>query len=132
MPVRILCVDDRLPLLKIRKGSLEQAGFSVVTAGNAPAAIAALENMTIAAVLLEYKLEGLDAEAVALHIRQRFPDTPIVLLSAYSDMPERILWLVDEYVMRSQPVEKLAETIGRTIRSRHKPHGKTLNRRASV
>ncbi|MGA2990860.1 MAG: hypothetical protein ABSD88_10345, partial [Candidatus Korobacteraceae bacterium] len=47
------------------------------------------------AVLLEYKLEGMDAEAVAYQIKQRFPRLPIILLSAYSQMPERILWLVD-------------------------------------
>jgi CheY-like chemotaxis protein len=48
--------------------------------------------------VLEYKQEGMDAEAVACHIKQRFPKLPIILLSAYCEMPERILWLVDEYV----------------------------------
>jgi hypothetical protein len=42
-------------------------------------------------LLLEFKHEGLDAEAVACHIKQRFPNLPIILLS-YSEMPERILW----------------------------------------
>jgi hypothetical protein len=40
-------------------------------------------------VLLEYKSEGIDAETVAFQIKQRFSNPPIVLLSAYSDMPER-------------------------------------------
>jgi CheY-like chemotaxis protein len=59
------------------------------------------------AVLLEYKLDGIDAEAVARHIKQRFPNLPIILLSAYSEVPERILWLVDEYVMKSEMPERL-------------------------
>ena len=65
----------------------------------------------MAAVLLEYKLEGMDAEAVACHIKQRFPNLPIILLSAYSDMPERILWLMDEYVMKSEMPERLVRII---------------------
>jgi len=41
----------------------------------------------IDAVLLEYKMKGLDAEAAAFHIKQRFPEVPIVLLSADRDPP---------------------------------------------
>jgi CheY-like chemotaxis protein len=66
-----------------------------------------LEETLVAAVLLEFKQEGMDAEAVACHIKQRFPGLPIILLSAYSEMPERILWLVDEYVMKSEFPERM-------------------------
>ena len=57
-----------------------------------------LEESSVAAALLEYKLEGMDTEAVAVacHIKQRFPNLPIILVSVYSEVPERILWLVDE------------------------------------
>ena len=68
----------------------------------------------MAAVLLEYKMEGMDAEAVAYQIKQRFPRLPIILLSAYSEMPERILWLVDEYVLKSEFPERLVPIIERT------------------
>jgi CheY-like chemotaxis protein len=67
----------------------------------------------VTAVLLEYKQEGMDAEAVASHIKQRFPNLPIILLSAYSEMPERILWLVDDYVMKSELPERLVPIIER-------------------
>ncbi len=120
-PSLVLCVDDRSQVLQIRKTNLERLGYSVVTAANTLTAIATLENMAVAAVLLEYKLEGLDAEAVAFYIKQRFPNMPIVLLSAYSDMPERVLWWVDEYVMRSEPLERLTEIIERVTRAAHKP-----------
>ena len=112
----LLCIDDRPQLLQLRKAVLEPLGYSVVTAASAPSAIATLENTAVAAVLVEYKSEGMDAEAVAYHIKQRFRDQPIILLSAYSDMPESILWLVDEYVVRSEPLERLAEVIKRVAR----------------
>ena len=114
-PRVLLCIDDQLPLLQLRKAVLEKRGFSVLTATSARTALAMLANAGVAAVLLEYKSEGMDAEAVALHIKQRFPHEPIVLLSAYSELPERILWLVDEYVMRSEPVEGLVQVIERVI-----------------
>ena len=115
LPPILLCVDDRRELLPLRKESLERLGYSVVTATSAAAAIAVLEQMAVAAVLVEYKLEGMDAEAVAHHIKQRFPCQPIILLSGYSEMRESILWLVDEYVMRSESVEGLARVIEQVI-----------------
>jgi two-component SAPR family response regulator len=57
-----------------------------------------------------------DTEAVVCHIKERFPNLPIILLSAYSEMPERILWLVDEYLMKSELPERLVPTIERAHR----------------
>ena len=110
LPV-LLCIDDRSQMLQIRKRSLEPHGFSVVGADSAPRAISILEKTTVAAVLLEYKPEGMDAEAIAFHIKTRFPRQTVILLSAYSEMPERILWLVDEFVLKSEPVERLVQLI---------------------
>jgi CheY-like chemotaxis protein len=109
----LLVVDDLPQVTQIRKATLERLGYVVRTASNSYAAIAALRQEAVSAVLLDYKGEGMDAEAVALHIKQRFPQQAIILLSAYSDMPARILWLVDEYVMRSTPLEGLAQVIER-------------------
>lgn len=116
----LLVVDDRPQLLQVRKSNLEPFGFSVVTATTVSAAIAVLGNIAIDAVLMEYKSEGMDSEAVAFHIRHRFPQQPIILISAYSDIPERVLWLVDEYVMRSEPIEQLVQVIERVTRAREK------------
>jgi len=90
----VLCVDDLIEVLELRKAVLEARGYRVKIATSSYAAMKLLEDAPVAAVLLEYKHEGMDAEAVACHIKQRFPSLPIILLSAYSEMPERILWLV--------------------------------------
>jgi response regulator RpfG family c-di-GMP phosphodiesterase len=95
---------------------LETQGYCVKLASSGYTAVKTLEETPVSAVLLEYKQEGMDAEAIASHIKQRFPNQPIILLSAYSDMPERILWLVDEYVMKSELTERLVPLIERTHR----------------
>lgn len=111
----LLCVDDRPALLEIRKTTLEGSGYSVMTATDAVGAITVLEKARVAAVVLEYKFEGIDAEAIAWLIKKRFPSEPIVLMSAYSEVPERVLWLVDEYVMRSEPADSLLRVIARVV-----------------
>jgi CheY-like chemotaxis protein len=109
----LLCIDDRPQMLELHKTTLEPHGYCVKLASSSYTAIKTLEETSVAAVLLEYKQEGMDAEAVACHIKQRFPNLPIILLSAYSEMPEQILWLVDEYVMKSELAERLVPMIER-------------------
>ena len=131
--VTVLCIDDNPQMLELRKATLESWGYHVEIAASGDAAIKMLKRASVAAVLLEYKLEVLDAEAVACHLKQRFPDLPIILFSAYSEIPERILWLVDEYVMKSELPGGLARIIQRAthaVRPVQKPRAATRSRAA--
>jgi DNA-binding response OmpR family regulator len=127
----VLCIDDRPEQLELRKAALEASSFCVETATSGYAAIKMLEEASVDAVLLEYKKEGMDAEALAYQINQRFPDVPIILLSAYFDMPERILWLVDEYVMKSDLPDGLVRVIERVTRRTNSDETHTLASRTS-
>ena len=116
-PPHVLCIDDNPQLLELRKATLESYGYHVEIASTIGAAIKILEKTAADAVLLDYKVEGIDAEAVACHIKRRFPGLPIILLSAYSEIPERMLWLVDEYMMKSEAPNGLARVIQRATQS---------------
>ena len=109
----VLCIADNPQLLEARKEVLQSFGYRVKMALSGHTALKVLAETPVDAVLLEYNSEGLNVEAVAYHLKLRFPRIPIVLLSAYACMPEKILWLVDEYVMRSELSERLLSTIER-------------------
>lgn len=128
----VLCIDDLPPVLELRKATLESHGYRVKIASSGHTAMKLLEDAPVAAVLLEYKQEGMDTEAVAWHIKQRFPNLPIILLSAYSEMPERILWLVDEYVMRSELPERLVPILERAHRRAPRPDERFQQSRAEA
>jgi len=112
----VLYIGDRPEQLEIGKAVLEARRFRIETVTSGFAAMKMLERNTVDVVLLEYKEEGMDAEAVAYQINQRFPKLPIILLSAYFEMPERILWLVDGYVMKSELPDGLVGVIERVMR----------------
>jgi DNA-binding NtrC family response regulator len=112
----VLCIDDRPQVLELCKAALEPHGYCVKAASSGYTAMKMLEEASVAAVLLEYKQEGMDAESIACQIKQRLPNLPVILLSAYSEVPERILWLVDEYVMRSELPERLVPIVERAYR----------------
>jgi len=133
LPPIILCIDDRPQMLNLRKKSLELLGYHVETATNAASAMKAAATLAVAVVMLDYKLEGMDAQAVAYQLKQRFPSLPIVLLSAYSEMPETLLWLVDEYVMKSEPVERISGVINKFVpASKIKPYSEGISKRLSA
>jgi len=123
----LLCIDDNPQLLALRKATLESYGYRVEVASSSYAAMELLKKAAVAAVLLEYKLEGLDSEAVAFHIKQQFPQLPVILLSGFSEIPERILWLADEYVMKSELPEGLARILQSTIQSAQTDRGGDIN-----
>ena len=128
----VLCIDDRPQVLELRKVTLESHGYCVKIASSGYTAMNMLEETSVAAVLLEYKHEGMYVEAVACHIKQRFPNLPIILLSAYCEMPERILWLVDEYVMKSELPERLVPIIERAYRLRPQSDKRCQRSRAAA
>ena len=69
MPVdslSLLCIDDRPQMLELRKAALESQGYCVKLASSGYTAIKTLEEASVAAVLLEYKQEGMDAESHSL------------------------------------------------------------------
>ncbi len=67
----VLCIDDRPQVLELRKATLESRGYCVKTASSGYTAMKMLEESAVAAVLLEYKHEGVDVEAVACHFKLR-------------------------------------------------------------
>jgi CheY-like chemotaxis protein len=115
----LLYIDDLAHKLTLRRSILESRGFSIQTAASGTAALRILEQVPVAAVLLEYKQEGMDAQAVAFLIKQCFSNLPIVLLSAYSEMPAQVLWCCDDYVLKGATTEELVCTIKRLTNSNY-------------
>lgn len=114
----LLCIGDNQWALEFRKQALESNGHHVKLARDAHAAMKILDSTSTAAVLMEYKQEGIDAEAIARKIKQRYPTLPVILVSAYSDTPERIFWFVDAFVLKSELPEGLFRSVGRIFTQR--------------
>ena len=90
----ILCIDDEDLGLEIRKMVLEREGFTVLTAKDGRTGIAVFDTEQIDAVVLDYAMPGMDGGQVAAILRQRRPDIPILMLSAYVALPEEVMRVV--------------------------------------
>jgi CheY-like chemotaxis protein len=90
MGARVLCVDDEVLGLEIRRVVFERAGYTVLTASDGRAAIQLFRDNPVDAVVLDYAMPGMDGAQVARALRQIRPDVPILLLSAYLSLPEEV------------------------------------------
>jgi CheY-like chemotaxis protein len=98
----ILCVDDELVGLQVRKLLLERAGYSVLAAENGRAGLEIFVAEPIEAVVLDYSMPGMHGAEVAAQMRQIKPSVPILLLSAYVGLPVEVTSLVDLYMTKGE------------------------------
>ena len=112
----VLCIDDLPQALELRKATLESHGYCVEDRIERPHRYKDVGGNVGGCGSTGVQTGRHGRGSRARRIKQRFPNLPIILLSAYSEMPERILWWVDEYVMKSELPERLVPIIERTHR----------------
>jgi DNA-binding response OmpR family regulator len=93
----ILVVDDDAKIVRLVRTYLEREGFRVVTAGDGPAALEAIEAHEPVLVVLDLMLPELDGRAVIRAVRrdEEAGRTPIIVLSARGTTLDRIAGLED-------------------------------------
>src|SRR5437867_7585052 len=112
----VLCVDDHPQALAIRKMLLETKGYTVLTADDGPSGIGLVGEHTVDAVVLDYKMPGMDGAQVAEVLRREHPTIPIVLLTGVAlEVPETLLRTVDAYVRKGESAEVLLSAIEQVL-----------------
>ena len=93
----ILVVDDDAKIVRLVRTYLEREGFPVVTAGDGPGALDAIERHRPRLVVLDLMLPELDGRAVIRAVRRddEAANTPILMLSARGSTVDRIAGLED-------------------------------------
>jgi CheY-like chemotaxis protein len=82
-PTGLLLIDDHPAGLAARKSVLAELGFSITTASSAESALAIFDPALFPIVVTDYKLPGMTGVDLIAAIRQKAPDTRIVLLSGF-------------------------------------------------
>ena len=107
----ILCVDDEVVGLRVRKILLERAGYQVLTAPDGYSGLELFATHPIDVVVLDYSMPGMHGGEVARKMRQAKPDIPILLLSAYVDLPAEVSSLVDVYMTKGEGAPALLQNL---------------------
>jgi two-component system response regulator GlrR len=86
----VLLVDDDPDMLRLLSMRLGGAGYRVVTAASAEAALARLAIERPQLVLSDVQLPGKDGLALFEQIRAKHPSLPVILLTAHGTIPDAV------------------------------------------
>jgi CheY-like chemotaxis protein len=107
----ILCIDDEALGLEIRKAVLERAGYHVLTAVDGPTGLSLFRGHSVDGVVLDYYMPEMDGGAVAEAMRRERPDVPIMLLSAYINLPVEVVQLADVTLLKGEGPRELLDKL---------------------
>ena len=109
---RILVVEDDPAVQKALRRLFETEGYSVETQSDGRAALDSFQASAPAAIVLDLRLPKVSGSDVCKEIKSLAPTLPIVVLSAASDVSDKVLLLelgADDYVTKPfSPRELLA------------------------
>jgi DNA-binding response OmpR family regulator len=114
----ILVVDDESKIVDLARDYLEHAGFSVLTAADGPAALAAVHRERPDLVVLDLGLPGLDGLDVTRSIR-RDSNLPVIMLTARDDELDKLLGLelgADDYLTKPFSPRELVARVRAVLR----------------
>jgi CheY-like chemotaxis protein len=114
---RILCLDDKLENLRIRKALLEQFGCDVVAVTDSCTCLHRVAQESFDLVLLDYHLdEQVTGADVARDISVILPEMPLIMLTGDPGIPRSAWECVDEVLIKgSSGPRHLLETIQRLL-----------------
>ncbi|NLX20661.1 MAG: sigma-54-dependent Fis family transcriptional regulator [Phycisphaerae bacterium] len=82
----LLVVDDE-PLKRITlQIELSQAGYTVIDAPDAPAALALLQSQPVHAIITDIRMPQMDGIQFLEHVRTHWPQTHVILMTAYGSV----------------------------------------------
>jgi len=109
---RILVVEDDPAVQKALRRLFETEGYSVETQSDGRSALDSFQSAAPAAIVLDLRLPKVSGRDVCKEIKALAPTVPIVVLSAASDVSDKVLLLelgADDYVTKPfSPRELLA------------------------
>ncbi|MEE4363797.1 MAG: response regulator [Desulfotignum sp.] len=90
MSEKVLLVDDEKDFLDIMSERMQARGMTVKTADSADKALAMLENESFDAIVMDFKMPGMDGIQALKNIKTQKPELQIILLTGYATVEKTV------------------------------------------
>jgi len=121
---RILVVEDDHAVQKALRRLFEAEGYGVQIAPDGNSAVETFKTSAPSAVVLDLRLPGLSGREVCREFKQNSPAVPIIVLSATSDVSDKVLLLelgADDYVTKPFSPRELLARVRAALRRNVRP-----------
>ena len=116
---KILVVEDDRAVQKALKRLFEAEGFSVDVQADGKSALEAFRATPPSAIVLDLRLPAMSGRDVCREVKQQLPALPIIILSATTDVTDKVLLLelgADDYVTKPFSPRELLARVRAAIR----------------
>jgi DNA-binding response OmpR family regulator len=127
--MRILVVEDDPRMARLLSRALRESGYAVDLVATGEQAVDYASFGTYDLMVLDILLDGLDGFEVCREVRRAESKMPILMLSARSEIADRVRGLnlgADDYLPKPFAVEELRARVGALLRRRSLPAQITL------
>src|SRR5450432_2292789 len=121
---RILVVEDDRAVQKALQRLFEAEGYAVQISSDGTAALETFRGAAPSAVVLDLRLPGLSGRELCHEFKQHSPVVPIIVLSATSDVSDKVLLLelgADDYVTKPFSPRELLARVRAALRRTNRP-----------
>jgi DNA-binding response OmpR family regulator len=115
----VLVVEDEEAIVSVLRMYLTREGFTVHAVGDGVRAVADVRRLRPTAVILDIGLPGLDGFEVCRQLREGGDWTPILVVTARDDEPDRVLGLelgADDYITKPFSPRELVARLKAVLR----------------
>jgi DNA-binding NtrC family response regulator len=116
--VKILAIDDEENFLHLLSHTLQKEGYEVRTASDGPEALRRLDQEEFDLALIDVRMAPMDGLAVLGDIKKRYPNTKVIMITAYPTNETRRLSLQQgavQYLTKPIEIQDLKRTIRQAL-----------------
>ncbi len=120
--MRVLLIEDYLPLQKSVAKGLREAGFAVDVTGDGPEGLWYATGEDYDAIILDLMLPGMDGLTLLGRLRAEGSNTPVLILTAKDALSERVQGLnlgADDYLAKPFAFEELLARLRALVRRKY-------------
>ena len=120
----ILIVDDEEAVCWSLQRALGREGHSVSVAASAEQGLALLKRQRPDVLILDVRLPGMDGLTALTRIRQLMPDLPVIVVTAFGDLPTAVRAVeggVFDYLAKPFDLQQAIDCVNRALQRRPAP-----------
>ena len=118
MPATLLIIDDEARLRGLLARILSLEGYTVLEAENAAIGLKTLEREEVHVVLSDVKLPDKNGIALAAQIKQTYPATEIIVLTAYGTIADGVTAIKNgafDYITKGDDNDRIIPLVSRAV-----------------
>ena len=115
----VLCIDDEPNVLILRRTLLGDAGYTVHVAEDGERGLTIFRNEPIDLVVLDYKMPRMLGDEVAREMRRVRRSVPLLLVTAFHDLPATCTSVFDGIILKGDSPEVLLARIKNLLDGHH-------------